>query len=623
MDDEAVAPPDHARPMGPRSGSLGALGVAGRDAGQVMRSHFGRLIGAPHQPGAGRAWTGRARSAVVPLTLVGLSLVAFAPGLGNGFVNWDDEHNFLKNEHFRGLGWDPVAWAWTTLHLGAYQPLGWMLLSAQYRAWGLDPGGYHAVSLAWHAATVVALYALTLHLLDRCRSGSPRARGQGLWAGLAVAGYAVHPLRVEAVSWASCQPYLPCAFFAVLSVLAYLRANPEGLPPRTGWLIGSLLLYGLSLGFKAPSVGLPGVLLLLDVYPLRRLGGAGRWRGPSAEPVWREKLWFLSLALVFAGLAYFAKASMPSELAPTRPGLLSRVAAACYAAWFYLGKTVAPHGVAAYYVTPTPVLWSEPPFLASAVGAAGLGALLVVMRKRRPALLATWAAFLVILIPVAGFAPQGQQLVSDRYTYLAAMALVPLMAAGLIRLASSDRGPRRAVVVAVTAMGVAAALTGQTRAVCRTWHDSESLWVHALAHGARRSLAVHNNLAAEYYRQGRIDRAIATWQAALTIPPDPSDVSGRVLILSNLGRCLERGDRPDEAIARFAETAQLAPQSAAAHYQWGRALAAAGRYDAAIPRFARALALDPHHEAARSALDECRRGRGASFGGPDLGPPIP
>jgi tetratricopeptide (TPR) repeat protein len=281
--------------------------------------------------------------------------------------------------------------------------------------------------------------------------------------------------------------------------------------------------------------------------------------------------------------------------------------------------------VAAYYVTPTPVLWSEPPFLALEVAAAGLSALLVVMRKRWPALLATWTAFLVILIPVAGFAPQGEQLVSDRYTYLAAMALVPLMAAGLIRLASSDRdrGPWCAVVVAVTATGVVAALTGQTRALCRTWHDSESLWVHALAHGARRSLAVHNNLAAEYYRQERIDQAIATWQAALTIPHDPSDVSGRVLILSNLGTCLERGDRPDEAIARFAEAARLAPQSAAAHYQWGRALAAAGRYDAAIPRFARALALDPHHEAARSALDQCRRGRGASLGGPDLGLPIP
>ena len=183
---------------------------------------------------------------------------------------------------------------------GAYQPLGWMLFSTEYRAWGLDARGYHAVSLVWHAAVVVALYATTLHLLGHPGVALPRGRGLEFWAGLAVAGYAVHPLRVEAVAWVSCQPYLPCAFFAVLAVLAYLceRRGP-GAEVRVADMFW--LCYAVSLLFKAPSVSVPAVFLILDVYPLRRLGGGpGRWFGPSVEPVWREKTWFVGLGLVFS-----------------------------------------------------------------------------------------------------------------------------------------------------------------------------------------------------------------------------------------------------------------------------------------------------------------------------------
>jgi hypothetical protein len=567
----------------------------------------------------GQLPAGRPRT--VPLALIALTFAAFSPGLGNQFVNWDDGHNLLENDHFRGLGWNEVTWAWTTFHLGVYQPLGWLLFATEYRAWGLDPRGYHAVSLAWHAANVVALYALTLHLLRRCPPALPRARGLECWAGLAVALYAVHPLRVEAVSWASCQPYLPCAFFALLSVTAYLRGNGEGTRPHTGWLIGSFLCYVVSVLFKAPAVSLPGVLLLLDIYPLRRLGGNGGWIGPSVEGVWREKAWFSSVALIVAAVASLAKASALGGVAAARPGLASRVAAACYGAWFYLGKTVVPRDVAAFYVTPAPVVWSQPHFLEALVAAAGLTAALVLLWSHWPGPLATWAAFLVLLAPVSGFVSLGTQFVTDRYTYLAAMAFVPLVAASLNWLASSPSRARRSIVLASAGLGLAAVLTGQTRALCRTWHDSQSLWGHALAHGARRSMTVHNNLAAEYYNQGRIEEAIATWRAALMDQADPIDLSGRVLILSNLGKCLEERGTADEAIAQFAEVARLLPRSAGAAYQWGRALAAHERYDDAIPHFADAIALDPNHARARASLDDCLRRQRASRTAPASRPP--
>ena len=66
-----------------------------------------------------------------------------------------------------------LAWAARTFWLGVYQPLAWLLFEAQYAACGLDPRGYHLTSLALHAANAVALFALILALLDRCRGRSP------------------------------------------------------------------------------------------------------------------------------------------------------------------------------------------------------------------------------------------------------------------------------------------------------------------------------------------------------------------------------------------------------------------------------------------------------------------
>src|SRR5438093_10348636 len=114
-----------------------------------------------------RAWIEKATPALIALILVIVTIAAFLPTLHNGFVNWDDGENFIKNDQYRGLGWSQLSWAWTTFHWGAYQPLGWMLISLDYAVWELDPRGYHAVSIFLHTATVVALYTLTLTLIRR------------------------------------------------------------------------------------------------------------------------------------------------------------------------------------------------------------------------------------------------------------------------------------------------------------------------------------------------------------------------------------------------------------------------------------------------------------------------
>ncbi|MFQ5932286.1 MAG: hypothetical protein ACE5MM_07750, partial [Nitrospiraceae bacterium] len=49
----------------------------------------------------------------IPLLIALATVIVFAPSLGNGFVDWDDQYNFLENPHYRGLGWEQLRWMFT------------------------------------------------------------------------------------------------------------------------------------------------------------------------------------------------------------------------------------------------------------------------------------------------------------------------------------------------------------------------------------------------------------------------------------------------------------------------------------------------------------------------------
>jgi len=531
------------------------------------------------------AWDGRTWLVAVPLAL--FVITAFIPTLDNGFVNWDDEGNFLDNRSYRGLGAAQVRWAWTTFRLGAYQPLAWLLFEAQYAFSKLDPRGYHLTSLVLHAANAVVLYVLTVTLLVRCRTDScKKSPWTCAWgAGLATALFAVHPLRVEAVAWASCQPYLPCALFFMLAVLAYLRAFPMDSSPRGGWLVGSFVLFIAALCSKAVAVSLPAVLLILDVYPLRRFGdGPGRWFGSAARRVWLEKVPFVMVSLLFMGLAIAAK---PQSRFPIhRYDAFTGIAQACYGIWFYIQKTVLPLDLSAYYPSPRQIRWLAPPFLLSILGTLGMSAGLFMLRRRWPGLLVAWLCYLVILAPNSGIIWISDQIAADRYSYIAMLGWVILAAACLCRLGQTSWRARPGA-IGIVAVCLGAILVRMTWSQCRTWRDSETLWTHALSHGSGNSCVAHNNLGLVLYGQGKIEAATAHYTLALRLNPAHANAH------NNLGAVLSRREKYEAACAHYAEALRLDPGHVNAHNNLGLELFRQGNYEEAAARLAEALRLDP------------------------------
>src|SRR5262245_14035959 len=271
----------------------------------------------------------------------------------------------------------------TTFHMGHYQPLAWATLGLDYALWGMNPAGYHGTNLLLHGANAALFFALLLALLRRAIPGDrlPREGALRLAAAFGALFFAVHPLRVESVAWITERRDLLSAFFALLALLAYLRMQEE---PAARSL--SLLAYALSLLSKAWGVTLPAVLLVLDVWPLRRFAG----KEPRRR-VFLEKVPYLVLALACAAIAPLAQKEAEAMRPLASHTLLDRTMQAAYGLVFYVRRTLLPTGLSPLYELPDPLDPGEPRFVASALVLGAAATALFLLRRRWPGGLASAA----------------------------------------------------------------------------------------------------------------------------------------------------------------------------------------------------------------------------------------
>jgi protein O-mannosyl-transferase len=558
---------------------------------------------------------------VLPVFVFLSACAAFLPTLSNGFVSLDDPANLLNNLNVRGLARDNIRWAFTTSHNGAYQPFGWILFSAQYAAWGLKPVGYHAVSLILHGINAVLFYCVALRLLSLALPGTPRDPASALpfSAMLAAVLFAVHPLRTEVVAWVSAQAYLPVATFFLLTVLAYLKAcRPDASrSQRTLWLLASAMAYLGSLLFKGLAAPLVVVLLILDVYPLRRLGPA-RPQGqllPSAWAVLAEKTPFLLLGLCSAVMSLQSKKQAVAQ--PFSYSLSYRLVQAAWSAVFYLRKTLWPTGLSPWYqFSETARVWTTE-VAVSLILFAAFTVLALVIRKRWPAGTALWACYLAILLPLSHLVRPRRLAATDRYTYLSCLGWALLVGAGLMIIGRAHRsgrlGRRAFLLTNAAAAAVCLALGALSWHQSGFWRDSLTLWTRAVEI-APEIPGPRSNLGEALRRGGHLDAAQAHLEAAIRL--DPNDPVPRI----NLATTLLDRSRPEQAIDLLMTVSRTHPDQPDAQANLGAAHLTLGHVDEAAHCFRRAVALRPsepsfHYNLAMAllnahqyeeAISECR-----------------
>jgi Flp pilus assembly protein TadD len=546
-----------------------------------------------------------------PPVLVGvLAFVAFLPALDGGFVDWDDDRNFLWNTGYRGLGLGELRWMFTATWMGHYIPLTWLSLGLNYVLGGMEPWGYHLGNLLLHAANTALLFFVARRLLAVAAiSAGPHGNTQGegradrtrqpeggvavAW-GAAVAAllWALHPLRVESVAWVTERRDVLCGFFYLLAVLAYLRGATRERTLSGRWLAASLAAFAGALGSKAIAMTLPVTLLVLDVYPLRRL----RLGWPALV---REKLGHFALGAVGAAVASWAVTRGAGWTSYDAYGLEARLAMTGYSFWFYPWKLIWPEGLSPLYELPARIRLLDAEFLWPTVGVIAVTAILLLGRRRLPGALAAWLHSMIVLAPVSGIAHAGHQLAHDRYSYLSGLGFAVLAGTGVTwlgRQRARGRVSRWVLGTAVTAVVLAlAGLGASTWVQSRIWRDSESLWRSAVTAHPTCALC-RQKLGSVLQTAGLHREAEAELTRAIALRPE------RPTAHNSLGAFFVDQGRLGEAEAEFREAIRLTPRYADATANLGALYARQRRYAEAIAELRRAIALSPELENARVNL---------------------
>lgn len=565
----------------------------------------------------------------LPFLVFLFTLVAFLPALQNGFVNWDDKSYLVENPHYKGLGWKQIRWMFTTCYMSTCMPLTTMTYSLDYVLWGMNPAGYHLSSLIIHAANAVLFYFLSLRLL-RLTVASSAISWQlpiRLAAGFSALFFSLHPLRVGAVVWLLGREMAVAGFFFFLTLLCYLRAaeNESSGRSRWRWMAAAWCFYTMSLLGKEAAMTLPFALVVLDIYPLRRLGGdQGKWFDSQVRSVCWEKLPFLLLALAAGVRAVLGKQGTGALYPLAGFGLAPRFAQVLYSLAFYPWKTVVPVGLSPLYpVHPFTGLWNLSLLLSGALVLC-LTVGFFIGKHRWPAGLATWAFYGLLLIPVSGIVAFGPYRAADHFSYLPCLGWATLVGAALFwswKLRITGLINKRILALtqflAVLLLIVLGALTWNQTQV---WKDSERLWRHALALEEASSFA-HNNLGIVLAERGALAEAIDQFRRAVEIDPafveaytnlgnflalqgsrqEATDNLHRALQIdpafvnahNTLGNILADAGELDDAIGHFRKALQSNPELAMTHYNLGRALAKRRDLAEAIVHYHRALEIDP------------------------------
>lgn len=532
----------------------------------------------------------------IVLGLIAVNLLVFAPVRHYDFVTLDDPVYVSQNPHVAdGLTWRSVSWAFSTFHAGYWIPMVWLSHELDVQLYGMNPGLHHVTNVLLHILNTILLFFLLRRI-----TGAP---GRSAFV---AALFAIHPLHVESVAWVTERKDMLSTLLLFLTLHAYARYAHQ---PRGDRRLMVVLFLGIGLMAKPMLVTVPFMLLLLDVWPLRRVSFAAF---PPSEPrsspprdprsVWlrliREKLPLFALAAASSVITFIAQQRSGAVSGFDAAPLSLRVENALVTAVTYLADMIWPRHLAAFYAYPESIPGLR--VAGAVVLLVGISVVAVRAAPRRPYLLVGWFWYVGTLLPVSGLVQVGQQARADRFTYVPLIGIFILVAWGIPDLLLGRTYRRRVVPVAA-----ALAILGCTisaREQVRYWENSTVLW--------NRSLEVQNNYLAHYALgkilriEGRLSEAVAHFTEALRLKPENPEIH------DEMGLALAAQDNISGAIDCFREAVRLKPDFVKGLSDLGIALSKQGKLDEAVALYFDVLRRKPDFAEVHDALGSALTGQG-------------
>jgi tetratricopeptide (TPR) repeat protein len=558
------------------------------------------------------------------LILLGLAVMTFAiyaQVIGHQFITLDDptyiQENPMVNRGVNGAG---LAWAFTTFYATNWHPLTWISHMIDCQLFGMNPGRHLLVNALIHVANTLLVFWF---LLRTTHARWPSA--------LVAALFALHPLHVESVAWASERKDTLSTFFGLLSLIAYVRYAKAPSVSRYMW---TAITLALGLLAKPMLVTWPFVMLVLDYWPLRRLtdpmakehlrDASHREAATGIASLVREKIPLFAIVAASAVITFVAQSHGRAVRTFADAPIVLRLSNALVSYAKYILLTFWPNDLAVYYPFAGIPAWQ---IIGAAFLLIGIMVFCVSQRRIRPYLMVGWLWFLGTLVPVIGIVQVGGQIMADRYFYIPSIGLSIALVFRLADIAKSWRVA--AALNAGIAGGILVILAMLTNAQIQRWRDSFTLFEHTLA-VTPPNLHIEHNLGVALAVSGRYDEAAAHFEKALQIDPNFYDglvVMGvtrahqgrmpeaieyfRTAIHSQpdvpkarvqLAHALWKENRDEAAVEEMSRASQLAPKDANIRADFGLALELVGKIPEAIEQLHEALRLNPNNAEAHNNL---------------------
>jgi hypothetical protein len=492
-----------------------------------------------------------------------ICLLIFYRALWCGFINLDDDFYVFNNPLMQGVDYKTLKLLFSEPQQGAWLPLTIISFAIDNLFWSGNPSGYHLTNILLHAVNAMLVVLLTDSLFQHLGGTFRSIRGDRYLypAMLLLAGllFGIHPMRVESVVWVSERKDVLNGLFTFSSVLLYLRyVRKKSLHGQTRTAAYayclSVVLFLLSLMSKQASVVLPVILLVIDWYPLKRVGRE------NLLLILIEKLPYLLLSLALSSITLLWASRGNMMIAADEFPLYARCLVSGNDVFEYCRYLLYPVGIVPFYPIGDTV---QPSFIVKTAIVVTFTAFCLFNARKQPFLAAIWFSFLIPLLPVLAFTQSSDDTaIASRYSYLPSVA--PSIAAGILL-----------AVCCQTALGLRSKLA-------RIIIPSMIVLI-VLCHAA-----ITSRLISAWMNTGTL------WTRQIEIKP-----LGRAYVYR--GRYLYAAGRYEEALRDFSEAIHAAQQAGREdvfniYVYHGEALRALGLHEEAIRDFTAAINLSPYPE---------------------------
>lgn len=563
------------------------------------------------------------------LILAAAILVVFGQTVFFSFIALDDSKHIWSNNYVNTLSFKHLKFFWEQPYYGLYIPIiynTWTFLAELTQAIGLKHpvSGYsahffHFTNVTLHLFNTFLVFQLFRYLLTK-RPALGASNSQMLLATIAAGLFAIHPLQVEPVAWASGLKDVLSTSLALISMVLFFIYYQLGTPSikktrkqkttsqkaqvkntpepeldiprlfqvpkrftRTKWVFFlSFVFFILALFAKPSVVVLPAVLFVLVAF----------WMNDQKR--------LRPLVLFFAAVVpvvWMTKSLQPNARLDFTLEIWQYPLIALHALGFYVSKILLPVDLAPDYgLSPDVALASSGFFGLVALGLVPVCLLIIAAIKNQTPLMTGFLIFLIGLLPVMGFVPfeyQNMSTVADRYLYF-----IPFFGLGLVVVTGLQKMDEKSLKTATGIIAVSLMIVSIVQT--RHWMDNARLFARVLEVNPNSYLSL-NNMGLVHLRAGDFPPAEAYFEKALKIKPDYTAAQ------SNLGVVYFKQKLYAKVIEHYTAilkdkpnlTAGASATFADMHYNLGAALLNSGQIEKSITHLEKAAEININHFAAQ------------------------